>query len=232
VGDASLEFRVPPTATAADLTQTISPDSVFQASEASSTLERLASSIQKPLQRFGQTAEKIETLADTYTEVGQRIKELLEPRTLADVQSGKEPNIRSTIARADQALVKATTVISDEQLVRDAKSVLAKAGTVMDEVSTLSKAWTSTAANVDKSLNTITVDAAGMLQATQKAATELATTIETINKGEGTMGQLLQNPDLYNSLRDAAQRLDRALSEVQLLVEKYLTEGLPLKFGN
>jgi phospholipid/cholesterol/gamma-HCH transport system substrate-binding protein len=231
VGDASLEFRVPATATAASLSEVIPPDSVFEASDASSTLERLASSIQKPLQRFGQTAEKIEKLAETYTAVGERVNELLEPRTLADVQAGKEPNIRSTIARADVALARATAVISDEQLVGEAKRVLARANTVMDDVSGLAKTWTNTAANLDKNVSAITVDAAGMMQSTQKAATELATAIETINRGQGTMGQLLQNPDLYNSLRDAAQRLDRALNEVQLLVEKYKTEGLPLKFG-
>jgi phospholipid/cholesterol/gamma-HCH transport system substrate-binding protein len=230
VGDASLEFRVPAAATAGQLTQVIEPESVFEAGEASSTLERLASSIQKPLQRFGQTAEKIEKLADTYTAVGERVNELLEPRTLADVQAGKEPNIRSTIARADVALARATAVISDEELVGEAKRVLARANTVMDDVSGLAKTWTNTAANLDKNVNTITADATGTLQATQKAATELAAAIETINKGQGTMGQLLQNPDLYNSLRDAAQRLDRALNEVQMLVEKYRAEGLPLKF--
>jgi phospholipid/cholesterol/gamma-HCH transport system substrate-binding protein len=230
VGDASLEFRVPPHATAAALTDVIQPDSVFEASEAASTLERLASSIQKPLQRFGQTAEKIEALADTYTRVGDRINELLEPRTLADVESGKEPNIRSTIARADKALAQATSVISDEQLVGEAKKVLARANAVMDDVSGLAKTWTNTATNLDQKVNTVTADAAGTLQATQKAATELATALETINRGQGTMGQLLQNPDLYNSLRDAAQRLDRALNEVQMLVEKYRAEGLPLKF--
>lgn len=230
VGDASLEFRVPATAQASELSDVIQPDSVFQAGEASSTLERLASSIQKPLARFSTTAEKIEKLADTYTAVGERINELMEPRTLAEVEAGKEPNVRSTIARADKALAQATSVISDEQLVGEAKRVLSRANTVMDDISNLAKTWTSTAATVDKGVNTITADAAGTLQATQKAATELAAALETINKGQGTMGQLLQNPDLYNSLRDAAQRLDRALSEVQMLVEKYRAEGVPLKF--
>jgi phospholipid/cholesterol/gamma-HCH transport system substrate-binding protein len=229
VGDASLEFQIPPDVPASALTETIDPDSVFEAGEAASTLQRIASSIQKPLNRFGETAAKIDRLADTYTEVGERINQLLEPRTLAEVQAGKEPNIRSTIARADKALADASSLLSDEQLVADAKRVIAKANTTMDEVSSLAKAWTKTAVTVDSKIDSLTVQATTALRATEKAAGELALTLETVNKGQGTMGQLIQNPDLYNSLRDAAARLDRALVEVQMLVEKYRAEGIPLR---
>jgi len=39
----------------------------------------------------------------------------------------------------------------------------------------------------------------------------------------------MQNPDLYRSLKDASDRLNQTLEEVQLLVEKFKTEGVPLK---
>ncbi len=65
---------------------------------------------------------------------------------------------------------------------------------------------------------------------------ELATTLEEIRQltrlarqGEGTIGQLLNNPDLYRSLTDAVTRLERVLSEVQLLTQEIRTEGLTLK---
>ena len=50
-----------------------------------------------------------------------------------------------------------------------------------------------------------------------------------INRGEGTVGQLARNPELYNSVKDAADRLEMALRELQLRVQKYKDEGIPSK---
>jgi phospholipid/cholesterol/gamma-HCH transport system substrate-binding protein len=229
VGEASLEFQILPETPAASLNDVIQPNSVFEAGETASTLQRLAASIQKPLERFDTTATKIETLADTYTQVGQRINELLEPRTLADVEAGKEPNIRSTVARADKALADASKVLGDEQLVAQAKDVLDRANKTLDSIATLSANWSATATNVDTQVNALAAQAVSALRSTDKAAAELAATLESVNQGKGTLGQLVNNPDLYNSLRDAAARLDRALVQVQLLVEKYKAEGIPLR---
>lgn len=54
--------------------------------------------------------------------------------------------------------------------------------------------------------------------------------LPAINSGEGTLGQLAKNPDLYNNANDAASRLEKAIAEFQLLLEKYRTEGLKLQF--
>ncbi len=57
----------------------------------------------------------------------------------------------------------------------------------------------------------------------------LRTLAEETGQGKGTLGQLTQNPDLYNALRGAADRLDKALLELQLTLEKYKAEGIRLK---
>jgi hypothetical protein len=68
-------------------------------------------------------------------------------------------------------------------------------------------------------------------------ADEAARTIEDVRRltraaidGDGTVALLLRNPDLYLSLDDAAQRLELAAREVQLLAEKLKKEGLPIGF--
>ena len=53
--------------------------------------------------------------------------------------------------------------------------------------------------------------------------------LDATAKGEGTFGKLLTNPDLYDSLKDATDRLDKALAEFQLLAEKFRTEGVRLR---
>ena len=45
--------------------------------------------------------------------------------------------------------------------------------------------------------------------------------LEKINKGQGTLGQLANNPDLYNSARDAASRLEKADNSSNMAVRKF-----------
>jgi len=63
---------------------------------------------------------------------------------------------------------------------------------------------------------------------------ELASTLEEVHgligrasAGQGAIAQLLNNPELYVSLNDAAIRLERTLRDVQLLVAKVRGDGLP-----
>ncbi len=235
VGDAGMEFTIPADAPATAMNDLIKAGDDFEGGEPTSTLGRLANSIEKPLSRFGSTADNIDKLEATYNTLGERLNEMLEPRTTAEVDAGKAPNVRSTIARADLALSNASKFLSDDQLVKDTKSVISKASDLMDQAHGLAETWKATAGNLDKQvsrvgddLDTLAAQATGTLRTTDKAAGELATVLEKVSKGEGTAGQLVNNPDLYNSLRDASQRLDRALADFQLLIQKYKAEGIPL----
>ena len=68
-------------------------------------------------------------------------------------------------------------------------------------------------------------------------ADDVAVTLEEVRRlttlaseGEGTIAEMLRNPDLYNSLDDAAVRLERTLVEIQLYIEKIKAEGLDIDF--
>ena len=76
-----------------------------------------------------------------------------------------------------------------------------------------------------------------MVQRLLPVADELAVTLEEIRRlttlateGEGTVALLLNNPDLYLSLDDAATQLDEALREVRLFIQKVKAEGLPINY--
>jgi phospholipid/cholesterol/gamma-HCH transport system substrate-binding protein len=65
----------------------------------------------------------------------------------------------------------------------------------------------------------------------------LALTLEDVrrvakqaNDGQGTIGLLLNNPDLYKSLDDAAAKLNRTLIELQALIEQMRAEGVIIQF--
>lgn len=240
VGEAVLDFSIPPTASGADLTTMIAPGELVENKAVTSLFGQLTDMVQDPLAKLSRAADRIETLAATYNDAGKeiqavakRVNDLLEPRTTADLAAGKLPNLPSTIARVDAALLSADKWLSDEQLRTDARAMVKKGQDVLAEASTLIKTWSGSAETLQQTITkagdkfSATLDSiqAGAAKA-DKAADELAKLLEGINQGRGTAGQLATNPDLYNSLRDAALRLDRALTDFQGLMEKVKAEGI------
>ena len=57
---------------------------------------------------------------------------------------------------------------------------------------------------------------------------ELRTLTRLATEGKGTIAQLLNNPDLYVSLTDSVRQLERALIEMELLVQEIRGEGFKL----
>jgi phospholipid/cholesterol/gamma-HCH transport system substrate-binding protein len=52
---------------------------------------------------------------------------------------------------------------------------------------------------------------------------------EKLNKGQGTAGQLLNDPRLYEALLDSAKQLNLTVGELRLLVEQWEQEGVGFK---
>ena len=61
------------------------------------------------------------------------------------------------------------------------------------------------------------------------AINSIKTTLDTARTGDGTLGKLMKDPALYNNLNDSAERLSKAISELQAFLEKLRKEGIPLK---
>lgn len=189
----------------------------------------IAEQLKGPSDTLAKASEQIGRLVDTYDEVGKRVSDALEPRTPEEVDAGKAAaNIRSTISRIDRAVAGANTWIADDKLRASAREAIEK-------VSLTADAWTKTAASAEKQISvlapkaaTVGDEAAAALRRVGLAAEELTTAAASVNKGDGTLGLLLRNPDAYNSLRDAAARLERLLVELQVTVERFRSEGIPL----
>ena len=250
IGDAALDFVVPSGLSTEDLNDVIKPNEVFDGGNPSSMFDKLTQAFDKPLARLTDTAVRIEELAEVYKGVGRRIDEALEPRTLDEVAAGKQPNFRSLIARIDRTLEGADQILRDEDLKAQVRSVIAKAEATMGDAQGLVADLRKTAGKVDGFVDSAdktvkTVDAAAAtaqqkmtelsdsavatLRKAEDAAGKLAGALDQATQGQGTLGQLMNNPDLYNSLKDATTRLDKALNEFQLLAEKFRTEGVRLK---
>ncbi len=233
VGETTLELTVPHGATEAQIADIIKPGETLKDRELRGLLTKLSEGVQAPLDRLTKTAEKLDKLADEYTLVGQRINAVLEPRTPEDVAAGKEPNVRSAVVRLDRALAGANEWLGDSELRSSAKRLVQRADTaaadlggavqaVKDAVAHADGAIASTADRVASTLGLLN----DTLRSVQGASEQLAAVVEGVNAGKGTLGQLARNPDLYNSLKDASDRLEKALSQVELVAEKLKAEGV------
>lgn len=134
--------------------------------------------------------------------------------------------ITAELAPLIEAVEMAKRWLGDEQLQADTHQAVRKVTELIDRAGDALETFSQAAAGIEADVDHLTKRLVPVLD-------ELATTLEEIrqlthlaSEGEGTIGQLLNNPDLYRSLTDAVTRLDRVLSEIQLLTEKIKAEGL------
>ncbi len=235
VGDATLEFTIPPDLADDELANYIAEGETVDIGDASSLINRLAGMVEKPLSKIAQTAENIDRLAATYNTVGERINAMLEPRTLAEVDQGAEPNLRTAIARADAALAGAGRWLDDEELLTRTKATIAKAERLADQATEVTQELSRAATAAREGINDANAKVAALseqasttLKSTEAAVGRVTAILESVQRGEGTVGQLMTNPDLYRSLQDASARLDLTLQDLQLAIEKFKKEGVRL----
>jgi phospholipid/cholesterol/gamma-HCH transport system substrate-binding protein len=237
VGDVTMEFLLPPDATAADATDFILPNDTLPYQKSVTLFSRITDGIRDPLEKLAGAADGVRGFTDEYTKLGQNLNKLVAPATPGEVDQGAAPTVASVIARADKVLQSADAWVGDDALRTDAKGLVSSAQAAVDKLGQAGDAIKSTAQTVDAQagkvgdqVGELASSARQTLQSVDQAASDIKSITAGINRGEGTVGQLVKNPDLYASLLDASRRLEKALEEFRLLAEKYRTEGLPIKF--
>ena len=221
VGEGTLDFR-PPAENNGVLTDTFLasgttiPPPGTPPIVALSIISELTDSVKGPIASMGKAAERIEVLATTLDDTAKKFSEMIEPRTIAEVESGaKQPNLRSALARADLTIANANKWLGDDAALDDAKSSLARLNTILDEAQTLpttiGNAVTDASGKVSSisdKFSTAIDQAQTTLKTVDEASVRLRDMAQSVQNGEGTIGQLLRNPDLYNNLNEAARRLE------------------------
>lgn len=213
IGSASLDFVSGP----GPHTEIIAGDGEEYRREVASLVDSIAEQVSGKLDRIDETADRINTLADTYTDVGQRLASVI------DSDDAETDDLRSMLVRIDEVL--STT----EQWLDD--------GAMMTQISDSINEWKAAATSIsteterigsraDESLTKLDSAVVSIDQAAMEAR-EIAS---RVNRGEGTLGQLSTNPDLYRSLDATIKQMQALIKESQLLIEKFRDEGVPVNF--
>jgi phospholipid/cholesterol/gamma-HCH transport system substrate-binding protein len=147
-------------------------------------------------------------------------------RTLSEKLAGLDLAMR----RIDELGKDAQKWLGDEQMLADAKSAVAKANDLIDATASTVMALTKTANSLQGNANELLASVQPVFDQLSKTLAQVELLTKQAQDGKGTVGQLMSNPDLYNSLNDSAQRLKSTLGEVELLMKKVRAEGLGVKF--
>ncbi len=202
-----------------------------------SVVEQVADAVSEQLEPLIEAMAQFEQISESFTRLSATLEALVQPQDPADVAQGQPGNIHTAIAKlnillddAGETIDFAQQWLGDEQLrietraaIEGAGAVFTEAGAAIDRYERLADSLESRVDLLAKQLSPA-IDQLSVTLGEAHRLTRLAT------DGNGTVAQLLNNPDLYNSLNDSAIRLERTLVQLQLLVEKIKAEGLPVDF--
>jgi phospholipid/cholesterol/gamma-HCH transport system substrate-binding protein len=167
-------------------------------------------------------------LAGAWTGVGDRVGRMLDPARSDEPGSvvGTVDDLNTTLASAAEALEMARTWLGDEQLRADVTAAAWKANRLLESATEATNNVSRLAENVGNDIDRLSDAAIPVAEQMSLTLERLGTLLEEASVGEGTIGQLMSNPDLYKSLEDAARRLDNTLEQLELFLQKIRDEGL------
>jgi phospholipid/cholesterol/gamma-HCH transport system substrate-binding protein len=177
--------------------------------------------------------EKIDELSSTYMQFGENLNDLVAPPD-PNLPPGQQPeNIRDTIAKFNDMLDKmreatdlANAWLEDPQIMADARKAVDNATVLIEKATATFERYTVLADEISADSDALVKTLIPVSDDMSALLADLRVLTKRADEGRGTVGQLLNNPDLYNALTDAAQRLEATLAHLEALIEKLRNEGV------
>ncbi len=180
------------------------------------------------VETFAELTAQIKSLSTEWTQVGRNLNALLEIHNPDDVDKGDMlANASTVIIRLDQRLAELKKVmagvdryVNDDQLLADFKATAANA---RDLTGKLNEQLPQDITALRQRYIALADDLSAAVASTKDA-------IDAARRPDGTLGKMLLDPALYDNMNDAFIRLQTAIDEMRLLIEKWKAEGLPVQF--
>lgn len=200
-------------------------------------------------ERLAAPLEDLRTSARAFTRLADNLNSLVEE---VDPDSADpaavEGSLRTTVVRMNSTLAEARTAIGlasdwlgDAQLKQDVRNAVWRAGVLLeqtveavDDFSSLAKTLGDEAGRAVDSFDARAGELVAAVLPVADRASDLLERLGALSRlaaeGDGTVGRLLRNPDLHESLVDSARRLQATLGQLELLLQKIREEGLGVSF--
>ena len=200
--------------------------------------EQFRLAMSEPSRSFDRLATSFERLSADWGEVARNVNHLLEPRKVSDVDSGNMVgNLATVIARTDNRLKEleltiqaANQWLADEKLREDVRQTAANSRQLTDRLNVAADKAVTLLDTANNSIDRLANRYIAAADDLSGAVHSLQDVLDQARRNEGTIGKLLRDPAIYDNLNDSAKRLNAALTEFRLLIEKWKKEGLPVQF--
>ena len=187
--------------------------------------ESIKQELRQPLAKFDRIEKNFNDLSQQWTEVGRNVNQLLEDRSPDQVDQGQvKANLTTVLKRTDRRLAEMKVVLAD------ARRWIEHAGTVADSAGAAAEKLGTTADTATRSIEQLTHRYVALADDLSKTIADVRKLTAQATAGQGAVGKLLNDPALYDSLQDTAERIGQAADALKLLIEKWQTEGVPVQW--
>lgn len=210
--------------------------------ETSSAVEQLIP--QAIISNFDRTATRFGEAAAALTPVLEDVHQILQPRQVSDVDrpGGPPGNLSSALARFDSSLRHFNEVLGDPEvksqlrasldnlhiMTEDGKIAVAEMRTASADIRTaateaiaLAEQASGSITRIDGHVEQLAHSLTEDLEIASRFLTRMHSLAEKADRGEGTLGQLLMDDRLYESLVLTFRRLAETVEELRLLVKDW-----------
>jgi len=165
--------------------------------------------------------DKAESLIVSIDSLSIAIRDLLKPENRKNL-SEAIVNFHKTMSNLESASMGMNNMVTAEQsklnkILSNVESISANLKNNNEEIENILKNFSQISDTLAKAQIASTVSNAN------KTLAEAAAVIAKINKGEGSLGMLLNNDSLYNNLNSSAANLDRLLIDLKTNPKRYVT---------
>jgi phospholipid/cholesterol/gamma-HCH transport system substrate-binding protein len=199
------------------------------------------------------TTTQIGMLAEAMTPMSKAIQDLLEQRTIAQVEQSTgtskqmTANLYTAVERLHKVLKHVDVVLGDPATQSNVKDTLANFRTASEDAKVAVanfKAFSDEAQKTAVSARQIVTKVDATVDVTRGYIEELGRKLvsntdqlsrlldylnvagQNVAEGQGTVGMLLRDPKFYDEMMLTVQRLGEAASELQVLVKQWQKQGL------
>jgi phospholipid/cholesterol/gamma-HCH transport system substrate-binding protein len=180
---------------------------------------------------ISQTAAQIGQVSD---ELSKTLKQLRESGSIEDldktiktvaVQAKKVGDVFDSL---QSVLGDASTQGDLHAIIKNLRSTTDKLNTLADNLQTASATATVTIKGAGQDIDAMSKQVGDRLTQISAVLASVQSIMEKVDKGQGTAGQLVNDPKLYQSLTDTARELDKTVADLQRLIEQWEEEGVDL----
>jgi len=196
------------------------------------------------------TQRKLDELISSLTRMTNQLQGQLEQRPPSVVDAdpdGIRPNLTTVVARLDRVLTNVDNVIGDDENQANIKAALAgfvlavqevrQAALQVQDLTGKADALISKSSQAVGNIDTLAVESAESARTVtakfQEVADEMVRALDAlelmltkVSGGNGTVARLMNNPQLYESLTDAAIQLELGIAEFRQRLAVWAKEGI------